>query len=150
MKKFTWRLQRVLDLTATKEQIKISEVNQVAQTIAAAKSNLVSLKLKLQDMLEDSKSNLKGRLTEHELFMNSIAHNDQAIRQLMEAINLLQNDHKKKMEELLEIRRYKEGLEKLRQKAKDSFNADQQAFEQAQMDERTTIDFARKKMLQMQ
>ena len=51
---------------------------------------------------------------------------------------------KQKIAEVLKVRRFKEGLEKLRAEAKTRFIKEQEKLEQRELDESATVGFARK------
>ena len=149
MKKFQWRLQRILDLKENEEQLKKSELNQIAQQIARANNRLTRLHLKLQDILGSlNEKDLRIRMNEHELTMRYTANNDEAIKKVQLNISELTQLQSTKMNELLELRRFKEGLSKLREKEELEFLKEQQRLEQNEMDDRSTIRYARKNMMQ--
>jgi flagellar export protein FliJ len=149
MKKFKWRLQRVLDLRGNQEQILKGQVSEITSKIAFTQGRIMAQKIKLQNLLKDKTyTSIKGRLSEHELFMKSIAHNDQAIKKLNTVLNILKNEYTIKMNELLELRKFRQALEKLREKAQHDYIKQQELAQQQQLDERTTIEFARRRIPQ--
>ena len=148
MKKFTWRLQRILDLKSKEEKILTARLNEITKNIAIAQSRVTTLRIKLKNLLDEMDNNkIHGRLTEHELLMKSTFYNDLAIKTLMAEISKMKTEKQKKTEELIQLKRYKEGMEKLRQKAKDQYMAAQQKIEQNEADDRSTVRFCRDKIL---
>jgi flagellar biosynthesis chaperone FliJ len=59
-------------------------------------------------------------------------------------LSALESARKQKIAEVLEVRRFKEGLEKLRAEAKTRFIKEQEKLEQRELDESATVGFARK------
>ena len=74
--------------------------------------------------------------------------NDKVIEKLKNKVNELEIAQKKKIAEVLKIRRLKEGLDKLRTKAKMQFMKEQERLEQAESDEMNAVVFSRKIMQQ--
>ena len=58
-------------------------------------------------------------------------------------VNQLEIEHKEKIAEVLKLRRFKEGLEKLREQAKMEFIQEQEKLDQRELDEMATVRFAR-------
>lgn len=76
--------------------------------------------------------------------MRWAATDDELIKKLREKKHELETQQRKKIAELLEVKRFKEGLEKLRDKAKMQFITEQEKLEQEELDEGATISFTRK------
>jgi flagellar biosynthesis chaperone FliJ len=57
---------------------------------------------------------------------------------------VLERQQREKVAEVLKIRRYKQGLEKLRAQAREEFIAEQERLEQKELDERAGVSFVRK------
>ena len=57
---------------------------------------------------------------------------------------MLELQQKEKVTEVLKVRRFKQGLEKLREEAKRQFIAKQEKLEQKESDERAGVAFVRK------
>ena len=66
------------------------------------------------------------------------------IRKLEDKVKLLESRQREKIAEVLKIRRFKEGLERLRAEAKMEFIRQQEKLEQKELDEGATISFIRK------
>jgi flagellar biosynthesis chaperone FliJ len=86
------------------------------------------------------------RLGEQEFFLKCSAASDNLIKKLKEMVKKLELLHKKKIGEVLEARKFKEGLEKLREQAKKEYIREQEKLEQKEMDESSTVSFARQIM----
>ena len=84
------------------------------------------------------------RLVEQEFFLRYSAASDEQIKRIKEYVNELESQQREKIAEVLKVRRFKEGLEKLRVEAKMQFIKEQEKFEQKELDEGATISFVRK------
>lgn len=144
MKRFVWRLQKVLDVKTKEEQVRRTELFQIVEQLAARRGELLLRQQILQDLMtEIQRRESTQRLNAQEFFLRHAATDDQEIRRLREEIAALEVRHKEKTAEVLAVRRFKEGLEKLRTQAKEEYMREQERLEQKEQDERTTIAFAR-------
>ena len=105
--------------------------------------------LRRQKMLENiinglTEENPKRRLGEQEFFLRYSATSDEQIRKLEDKKNGLESQQREKIAEVLKVKRFKEGMEKLRIEAKLQFIKEQEKLDQKQMDEGATISFVRK------
>jgi flagellar biosynthesis chaperone FliJ len=147
MKRFVWRLQRVLDVKTKLEQKKRAELLEITEKLAGARGVLLAQKKILQDIIDGlSRENPQKRLGKQEFFLRHSAASDEQIERLKDKVNELKAQQKEKIAEVLEIRRSKEGLERLRAEAKTRFIKEQERLEQKESDDRTTGSFARKVM----
>lgn len=145
MKRFVWRLQRVLDIKAKEEQIKRSQLLAITERLIEVRRQLLTEKQKLLKVLTEIADQEGGRrLSEQEFCLKFSTTNNELIRELMEKTRKLELEKKEKIAEVLKARRFKEGLEKLREKAKEKFIRQQERLEQKQMDEQATSRCARK------
>ncbi len=145
MRRFVWRLQRVLDVRKKEEQVKTAELMKLTEELAQTRGRLLMQKRILADLLENI-SNKKSaeRLAMQELFLKCSETTDNLIKELGKAVEKLYSQQKEKVAEVLKIKRYREGLEKLREKAKTEFLREQEKHEQKEMDDNTTISYARR------
>ena len=144
MKRFVWRLQRVLDVKAKEEQIKRTELFRLTEQLAAKRGELLMRQRIVQDLLAELEADISAeRVSGQEFLLRRVAVNDEQIRRLREEIVALEIRHKKKTAEVLAARRFKEGLEKLREQAKEEHIREQERLEQHELDENATIAFAR-------
>jgi len=144
MKRFVWRLQKVLDVKTSEEQLRRTELFQIVEQLAARRGELLLRQRILQDLMaEIQRRESAQRLNAQEFFLRHAATDDEEMRRLQEEIAALETRHKEKTAEVLAVRRFKEGLEKLRTQAKEEYMREQERLEQKELDERTTIAFAR-------
>ncbi len=144
MKRFVWRLQRVLDVKTKEEQIKRTELFRLTEQVAAKRGELLLRQRILQDLLAEVREDSSGgRLSAQEFLLRRAAVDDEQIRRIREELAALEERHREKTAEVLAARRFKEGLERLREQAKDEFIREQERLEQRDLDEGATISFAR-------
>jgi flagellar biosynthesis chaperone FliJ len=144
MKRFVWRLQKVLDVKTKEEQLKRTELFRLAEQLAAKRGELLVRQRTLQDLMtEIQKGEPPRRLNTQEFFLRQAVTDDEQIRQWQEEIAALEIRRKDKTAEVLAIQRFKEGLEKLQEQAKEQYIREQERLEQKELDERTTITFVR-------
>ena len=147
MKRFVWRLQRVLDIKTKEEQKKKSELIAISGKLANTRSELLRQQVILKELIENiTKGNPKKRMGKQEFFLKSSTTNNEYIRKLKSKIIELELLQKEKIAAVLKVRRFKKGLEKLGAEAKMEFIKEQEKLEQKQADEDTSVRFARKIM----
>ena len=146
MKRFVWRLQRVLDIKTKQEQKKKAELLEITEKLTQTQGELLTQKRILEDIIQGLRSkHPKKRLSEQELFLRCSATSDELIKKLKNKISGLESQQKEKIVEVLKVRRFKKGLEKLRCDAKTEYIKSAEKLEQKEADERTTIGFVRKR-----
>jgi flagellar biosynthesis chaperone FliJ len=144
MKRFVWRLQKVLDVKTREEQLRRTELFQIVEQVAARRGELLLRQRMLQDLMAEIQGQESAqRLNAQEFFLRHAATDDDQMRRLQDEIAALEIRHQEKTAEVLAVRRFKEGLEKLRAQAREEYLREQEKLEQKEQDERTTIAFAR-------
>lgn len=147
MKRFVWRLQRVLDIKRKAEQIKRAELLALTEKLAQTRGELLIQKRILENIVSDiAGRKAKRRLGQQEFFLKWAETNDELINKLKEEEHRLEAQQKEKIAEVLKLRRFRKGLEKLRDRARMQFIREQEKLEQRESDDRTTISFARRIM----
>jgi len=145
MKRFAWRLQRVLDIRRKEEQTKRAELLEITEKLAQVRGELLIQKRLLKNIIDSLiKEHPRIRLNKQEFFLRCSATNDELIRKLESKVNELETRQREKIAEVLKVKRFKEGLEKLRVEAKTQFIKEQERLEQKDADEMTIMGFARK------
>lgn len=138
-------MQRVLDVKTKQEQAKRAELFQLTEKLAETQGRLLMHQRILQNIISgiaDKKP--QKRLSKQEFFLKYSATSDEQIKKLRSQVSELESQQKEKIAELLETRRFKEGLERLRDEAKKRFIEKQERLNQKELDERATVSFARK------
>ena len=145
MKRFVWRLQRVLDIKKKEEQKTRAELFELTEKLAQARGELLARQKMLESIIEElTERNPKRRLGEQEFFLRYSTASDEQIKKLKENVNKLESQQREKIAEVLKVRRFKEGLEKLRIEAKMQFIKEQEKLDQKELDEGATISFVLK------
>jgi flagellar biosynthesis chaperone FliJ len=144
MRKFVWRLQRVLDIRKMQEQKARSELFALTEKIAATRGELLMQRKILENIIKDiANISPKKRLAEQEFFLRNSAASNERIRRLKERIRELELQQKEKIAEVLKLRRSREGMEKLRARAKEDYIKEQEKIEQNELDENAIMMFIR-------
>ena len=144
MRKFVWRLQRVLDIRAMQEHKARSELFALTEKLAANRSELLIQRKILENVIKDI-ANLspKKRLAEQEFFLSNSSAGNEKIKKLETKISELEKQQKQKIAEVLKLRKAREGMEKLRAQAKEEYIKEQEKIEQNELDENATMMFVR-------
>jgi flagellar export protein FliJ len=144
MRRFVWRLQRVLDIRTKQEQVKTQELFALTEKLAQARGELLTQQRILRDIIESIARERAGeRIGKQEFFLRNSAATDELIKQLEGAVKELENRQKDMIAEVLKIRRSKEGLERLREQAKKRYIEEQDKLEQKQLDEMAVTGWTR-------
>ena len=144
MKKFAWKLDRLLSIRQKEEKKKTAELIGLTEKIASARGELLVKQRILQNIVNELKEKkTKTRMLEQELFMNFSSTSNEQINALKAKITQLELEQKQKMNEVLQIRQIREGLEKLRQETKIRFIKEQEKIEQKEIDYGATLLFVR-------
>lgn len=148
MRKFKWRLQRILDIKIKEEKVLIAQLNEIVKNIAVSQTKLMTLKIQLNNILDEIGDKFSHRtLREHELYMKATEYNDQAIKKLMSEISRMKTEQNDKTVRLVELKRFREGLEKLRRNAENEFAVERNKLEQNESDDRVAVKFCREQIL---
>jgi len=145
MKRFVWRLQRVLDIKTKEEQIKKIELFKLTEKLAQAQNRLLRRQQILEELIDGiNKKKSQQKLSEQEFFLKTSTTIDEQLKKLKAELNNLKLKRKQKTAEVLKVRRFREGLGKLREQAKRDFIVEQEKLEQKELDEIAGILFVRK------
>ena len=145
MKRFVWRLQRVLEIKKKEEQKARAELLGLTERLTVTRGELLTRQKMLEDIIDGlAGENPKKRLGEQEFFLRYSATNDERIKKLKDKLSELEAQQREKIAEVLKVRKFKEGLEKLRVEAKRQFAEEQEKLEQKELDEGATVSFVRK------
>jgi len=145
MKRFVWRLQRVLDIKIKEEEVKRAELIKVTERLAATRGELLMQKRILENIISDiAGKKTAERLREQEFFLKHSKATGERIKKLEKKVRELEAEQRKKIAEVLKVRQFRKGLERLREEAKRKFIEEEEKLEQKELDEGSTISFARK------
>ncbi len=143
MKKFQWRLERVLALKKKQLQQQQMELLAITEKMTEIRTSLLLEKRKLADALSRTSEPGLNAFNGQELCLRFSLVNERRIRQLDHQLSQLKHRQQEKINEVLTIRRFTEGLERLRTKAKTQYISEQEKLEQKQYDENNSSRFIR-------
>lgn len=144
MKRFVWRLQRVLEIRKKEEQIKTAELFDITDKLAVTRGKLLIIRKRIENIINSiTNENPMKRLSKQEFFLTYSYTCDEQLKKLKEEIGHLKSKQKEKIQEVLKVRKSKEGLERLHTKAKFQFIKEQEKYEQKELDEGATVTFIR-------
>jgi len=144
MKKFEWRLQKVLEVNQKKLEAKKAELFKISEQLAVTRASLITQKRILQNEIEKvAKEKSSQRLARQQLLLVSCKKNDEIIKRLKGQVQELQILKDKATEEYIKLKKFTDGLEKLREKAKTEHIQQQEKQQQRLADEQTNARFAR-------
>ncbi|MHC4103410.1 MAG: flagellar export protein FliJ [Planctomycetota bacterium] len=145
MKRFVWRLQRVLEIRIKEEQKARAELLKLTEKLAETQSELLAWRKMLEQIINGlTVENPEKRLGKQEFFLRYSTESDERIKTLENNVKALELKQRDKIAEVIKLRRFKEGLEKLRAEAKMQFIKEQEKLDQQQLDEGATVAFVRK------
>jgi len=151
MKRFTWRLQRVLDIKRKEEQTKRAQLLEIIEKLVQVRGELLIQKRILENIIDSlTEEHPRSRLGRQEFFLRCSATNDELIKKLESKVNEFETRQREKIAEVLKVKRLKEGLEKLRSEARARFMKETERLEQKASDERANVSFARKLVQQVE
>ncbi|MHC5061164.1 MAG: hypothetical protein ACYTFK_08785 [Planctomycetota bacterium] len=145
MRRFVWRLQRLLDIKIKQEDAKRGELVAVTEQALAVRSAIMVRKAALRKLLSDlSEKQGRDRLSEQELVLKYIHVSEFEIKNLEFRLLELEKKRQEKLQEIMKIRKFRKGLERLRANSKAEFVKEQEWLEQKDLDDKSTMSFARK------
>jgi flagellar protein FliJ len=144
MKRFNWKLQRLLDVKIRQEELKKAQLFALIQKIAEIRQNLLVRQAKLRQILiEFAEKPADERLRQQQLILNAISVTDEQIEALKKQLAEVEAQKKALMAEVLEIRKFRKSLERLREIAVEEYKVETRKSEQNHLDEVAGIAFAR-------
>lgn len=143
--KFQWRLQRVLDIKQTEENTLKTELSALTEKKLSLKSKIMLINMKTNSMISNlSKLSLNQRLQRQSLTIEYSKQTQKEIAIIEKRIEEVVDKIETIKENLLEVRKYRKGLERLKEKAHEEFILDYEKKVQNEIDEITSITNARK------
>ncbi|HBN27669.1 MAG TPA: flagellar export protein FliJ [Clostridiaceae bacterium] len=142
MKKFVFKLQKVLDYRFEIEEKKKDEFAKAQKKLLSEKNKLESLIERKKSAVED-KSNYKSKL-DYQLLLNYIDFMDDKIENQMAEIKKAEDELAIKKDELTKSTADRKVIEKLKEKAKDEFNLEVGQKEQKLNDGFALFSYVRK------
>ena len=145
MKRFQWRLQRVLDITERREQVVRGELFALAGAITRVRQEIIRRQVLLRTVLAElAKKSLAERLAQQILFLQQSVAVTREIDRLKAELAGLEAERSEKTAVFMKLRGQRQTLERLRTEARERHRREEDKREQAQFDETAHIAFARK------
>ena len=122
-----------------------AELVAVTEKAVAVRGNIMLEKSLLREIFAElNNKGAKERVNEQEMVLRYAHVRDERIKKLQLVLKELEKKREEKIKEIVKIRKYRKGLEKLRASAKTEFINEQEHFLQKQLDDGSNMSFARK------
>jgi len=145
VKRFRWRLQRVLDIAASREEALRADLLALAREIVRVRQEIVWRQgLVRQILTELAARDLADRLPEQAIVLECAAAEERILRRLRSAERDLRTRRDAKTAEFLRARGRRRTLERLRGEARERHRRDEDRREQKEFDELAHMAYARK------
>jgi flagellar biosynthesis chaperone FliJ len=144
VKRFTWRLQRVLDIAQEREEALRNEIALLNHRIFQVKQEILARREAVRRLLDDiARQPLAERLGEQTLIMACASVEHRILQGLHARQSELENQRAAKMQDFFQARRARQTLERIREEARQRYLKEQARLEQIQFDESAHVAFAR-------
>jgi len=145
VKRFKWRLQRVLDITEQRERALRLELLTLAHQIIAVQHEILSRRATVRSLLDDlGRRELLERLPRQLVVLACAAAEERLLNRLRARQAALEAARAAKTDKFLRVRGTRRTLERLREEARLKHNREMDRQEQTQLDEAFHISFARR------
>lgn len=148
MKRFHWRLQRVLDVKQKAEKAKSAQLLKITEMLAEARAGIMMERNKLRRAQEELMAQPQmQRLTQQPMFLRYTEENDRRIAHLERHVMELEQRKHEVAQEVIELKRAKEAMEKLKEEDRERFVKEQDKLMQKEDDDRASAAFVRQRRL---
>jgi flagellar biosynthesis chaperone FliJ len=145
MTKFKWTLQRLLDVTRTREDALRHELAMLAGQIARFEQEIASRQATVKAALvEMAAIDLLGRLSRQETFMRCAGTVEKSVRLLAGKVAQIQTQREALAQKFRTLRESRKALERLREESLAKHNKTQSGLEQKQFDQTAHVAIARR------
>jgi flagellar biosynthesis chaperone FliJ len=145
MKRFAWRLQRVLDITEKREQALRLELGALARDIVLVRQEILTRQMIVRTLLDDLAARpLTERLPEQSVVLATASVERRILDKLRARQAELEAARDAKTEQYLRTRGTRRTLERLREEARLRYLRAAARVEQTQFDEAAHIAYGRK------
>jgi flagellar export protein FliJ len=150
MKKFKWTLQRLLDVTRTREDALAHELAMLAGQIARLQQEIASRQATVKAALaEMTACDLLGRLSRQETFMKCAGTVEKSIGLLWQKVAKIEEQRAAVARKFRTLRESRKALERLREESLARHNRVQSDLEQKQFDQTAHVAIARRVLAAM-
>jgi hypothetical protein len=145
VKRFSWRLQRVLDVTEQRERLMEAELLALAQRVVLARQGILARQALVRMLLADlGRRPLADRLAEQTLVLECARTEQRTLDDLRAKLKDLEDERQRATERLMEVRTRRRMLERLRDEARRRHDKEMDRLEQAALDEAAHLAHARR------
>jgi len=145
MKRFKWKLERVLDIKRQRERALRHALFMLAQEIAQVQEAILERRTRLRMVLEElAGRSLADRIAEQAVFMQFAGVEETAIRRLQARRHELDQTRAETQQRFLEVRAACKMLVRLREEAYRAYLREVGGREQALLDESAHVAYARR------
>ena len=148
MKKFRWRLQRLLDIREKQEEALRVELATLTEQTAALRGRILMEKAMLRSRLSELRqADAPERIAQQQMFMQYVAAIDAKIAGLQRDLNAMEQKRKERIEAIMTVRKFRKALERLRAQAEEAYRQQAEHAEQSEQDENANAAVARKMLV---
>ena len=145
MKRFAWPLERLLGVTNRREEAAKTELFRLAGQVAEQRRQIARREAQVRAMLVGlSGESAEARLPRQRMFLKWSEVEIRQGEQMHKELQRLEQCRREQMQRLTEIRRDRQKLEKLRQRAWEEYQLQVGQWELKQLDETAQIGFVRR------
>lgn len=147
MKKFVWRLQRLLEIKEKQEQVLRGELVALTEQSVALRGRIMVLKTRLRTQLTELKTLPDDqRMAAQALYLQYVPVLDAELARLKKQWTELEIRRREKLQQLLAAQKFRKGLEQLRLQARMEYQRQSNREEQKILDECTHRELTRKQL----
>ncbi|MFW6065549.1 MAG: hypothetical protein ACOC9S_01890 [Planctomycetota bacterium] len=144
MKRFRWRLQRVLDVTVQREKALRAELFALSRRIVRLRQEIIRRRADLRSVLSDLAGRPPAeRIARQEVFMGCAEAVEKEIARLDSEARALEATRSERTQTFMRLRSSRQTLERMREETYRSHMREQLKLEQKQFDESAQVSFAR-------
>lgn len=142
---FHWSLQKVLDVTETRELAVKAELFHLARRIARGEEEIHRRRAMLRLLLADlATAPLPERLAKRDVLMRCRKAEESAVRNLQEQVDAWRQQREERTADLVKLTAKKDTLNRMRQEARQAYQRQLDVREQQRADEVFQMTFARR------
>jgi flagellar export protein FliJ len=142
MKRFSWPLQKLLDVTNQRELAAQAHLGDINARLERTGQSIARRKQMLRDLLAQlGRADVQQRISSQTIWMTCTPGQDRQIRKLQDQLGRLETQKAQALKELHEIRTRRMSYEKLREKAHEQWEQETKKRQQQQLDEAAAVRF---------
>lgn len=149
MKRFVWPLQRLLDVTARREEAARLELARLNRELADAEALVSEQTRRLREALAElARLCIEDRVARAPVLIECMQHRQKGVDAAHRRRDDVRGAKADQTQKLMKLRASRETLERMKEQAYRQYQREQTALEQKQFDETAQIAFAREQIAQ--